>query len=53
MTRFTGGDKSSIAARIASSNDTALSPSEDRWRERSRTYPGIAAAMAAQWGEAS
>lgn len=27
-----------------------LSPSEDRWAERSITYPGIAAAMAMQWG---
>jgi len=27
-----------------------LAPSEDRWKERSRTYPGIAAAMADQWG---
>ncbi len=27
-----------------------MSPSSDRWRERSRTYPGIAAAMAQQWG---
>lgn len=26
------------------------SPSPDRWRQRSRTYPGIAAAMALQWG---
>ena len=26
------------------------SPGPDRWKERSRTYPGIAAAMAAQWG---
>lgn len=26
------------------------SPSKTRWKERSRTYPGIAAAMAAQWG---
>jgi hypothetical protein len=26
------------------------SPGPDRWRERSRTYPGIAAAIAAQWG---
>lgn len=26
------------------------SPGPDRWRERSRTLPGIAAAMAAQWG---
>lgn len=29
----------------------ALPPSEDRWRIRSRTFPGIAAAMADQWGQ--
>ena len=28
----------------------AMSPGPDRWRERSRTLPGIAAAMADQWG---
>lgn len=28
-----------------------LSPSEDRWKERSKTYQGIADAMAAQWGQ--
>jgi hypothetical protein len=27
-----------------------LAPSADRWRKRSETYPGIAAAMADQWG---
>ena len=27
-----------------------MAPSKDRQKERSRTYPGIAAAMAAQWG---
>lgn len=27
-----------------------LPPSADRWKERSRTFPGIAAAMAEQWG---
>ena len=27
-----------------------MPPSENRWRERSRTFPGIAAAMADQWG---
>lgn len=27
-----------------------LPPSPDRWRERSRFYPGIAEAMADQWG---
>jgi len=28
-----------------------LPPSEDRWKLRSRTYPGIAIAMALQWGK--
>ena len=27
-----------------------MPPGPDRWKERSRTYPGIAQAMAAQWG---
>ena len=27
-----------------------LPPSADRWKERSRTFPGIAEAMALQWG---
>lgn len=27
------------------------SPGPDRWMDRSRTYPGIAAAMADQWGD--
>lgn len=29
-----------------------MPPGPDRWKERSRTYEGIAAAMAAQWGDA-
>ena len=29
-----------------------MAPSPDRWRERSRTYQGIAHAMAIQWGAA-
>jgi hypothetical protein len=32
------------------SGQNRLSPSETRWLERSATYPGIAAAMGAQWG---
>lgn len=28
-----------------------MPPGPDRWKERSRTYPGIAAAMAAQWSD--
>lgn len=27
-----------------------MAPSPDRWKERSRTFPGIANAMAKQWG---
>lgn len=30
-----------------------MPPSPDRWRERSRTYQGIAEAMGKQWGAAS
>ena len=29
---------------------TNMTKRENRWRERSRTYPGIAQAMAEQWG---
>lgn len=32
------------------SGQNKLPPSEDRWKDRSRTYFGIAAAMADQWG---
>lgn len=32
------------------SGQNKLAPSEDRWKERSRTYQGIANAMADQWG---
>jgi len=32
------------------SGQNKLGPSEDRWKERSRTYEGIAEAMAEQWG---
>lgn len=32
------------------SGQNRLPPSDDRWKERSRTYPGIAAAWADQWG---
>lgn len=28
-----------------------MPPGPDRWKERSRTYPGIAAAIADQWGQ--
>ena len=32
------------------SGQNRVSPSADRWLERSKTYPGIAAAMGDQWG---
>ena len=32
------------------SGQNKLSPGEDRWKERSTTYQGIANAMASQWG---
>jgi hypothetical protein len=32
------------------SGQNKLGPSPDRWKDRSRTYQGIADAMAAQWG---
>lgn len=32
------------------SGQNKLGPSEDRWKKRSETYAGIAAAMAQQWG---
>jgi hypothetical protein len=32
------------------SGQNRLTPSDDRWLERSKTYPGIAAAMGDQWG---
>lgn len=32
------------------SGQNALSPGENRWLERSKTYPGIAGAMGSQWG---
>jgi hypothetical protein len=33
------------------SGQNRLSPSANRWLERSATFPGIAAAMGAQWGD--
>jgi len=32
------------------SGQNKLPPSEDRWKIRSKTYSGIARAMAEQWG---
>lgn len=35
---------------LTPSGQNNLGPSPERWKIRSRTYPGIAAAMALQWG---
>jgi len=43
-----GGDKDRRANQTASGQNK-LGPSPDRWKERSRTYQGIADAMASQW----
>lgn len=45
------GDDRTRRANQTPSGQNKLGPSPDRWKERSRTYLGIAKAMAAQWGE--
>ena len=48
------GSKGKARPRWANQTDSGqnrLSPGPDRWKRRSATYPGIAAAMAAQWGD--
>ncbi len=47
--RLDGNDRTRRANQTASGQNK-LGPSPDRWKERSRTYQGIADAMAAQWG---
>lgn len=44
------GDSSTRRANQTPSGQNRLGPSTDRWKERSRTYKGIANAMAQQWG---
>lgn len=46
------GGRQARRANQTASGQNRLPPSPDRWKERSRTYPGIAAAFAAQWGAA-
>lgn len=45
------GDDKTRRANQTASGQNKLAPSADRWKERSRTYQGIANAMAAQWGQ--
>jgi hypothetical protein len=44
------GGKTARRANQTPSGQNRLGPSPDRWKERSRTYEGIAMAMAWQWG---
>jgi hypothetical protein len=44
------GGRKARRANQTPSGQNKLGPSADRWKLRSITYPGIAAAMAAQWG---
>ena len=43
---------SDMTAADARADCHLASPGPDRWKERSRTYPGIANAIATQWGNA-
>lgn len=47
------GEKTALPrwANQTDSGQNKLAPSEDRWKDRSRTYEGIADAMAQQWGD--
>lgn len=49
MNELPGGRLARRANQTASGQNR-LSPGPDRWKERARTYPGIAAAFAIQWG---
>lgn len=44
------GNNKTRRANQTASGQNKLGPSPDRWKLRSKTYPGIAAAMAQQWG---
>lgn len=47
--RLPGTDRTRRANQTPSGQNK-LGPSKDRWKERSRTFEGIAKAMASQWG---
>lgn len=49
-TNMLPGDNSTRRANQTPSGQNKLGPSPDRWKDRSRFYPGMARAMAQQWG---
>jgi hypothetical protein len=49
-TNMLPGDNKTRRGNQTPSGQNKLGPSKDRWLERSRTYPGIAEAMADRWG---
>lgn len=50
-TNMLAGDSRTRRANQTPSGQNKLGPSPDRWKERSRTYQGIADAMSTQWGK--
>lgn len=51
-TRLSPAPAKLLWANQTPSGQNKLGPSPTRWKERSKTYPGIARAMADQWGSA-
>lgn len=51
MCPFLGAPRKPVWSNQTPSGQNKLGPSPDRWRLRSKTYPGVAEAMAAQWGQ--
>jgi hypothetical protein len=49
-TNILPGGRLARRANQTASGQNRLGPSPDRWKERSKTYEGIASAMAEQWG---
>lgn len=49
-TNMLPGDNKTRRGNQTESGQNKLAPSADRWKQRSRTYQGIADAMAEQWG---
>lgn len=45
------GDEKTRRGNQTPNGQNKLGPSPDRWKERSRTYKGVAEAMATQWGK--